>query len=36
MADVIKSTANNAKVDACVRESFKKIKFPPPRDGGLP
>ncbi len=33
-ADVIKSTANNAKVDACVRESFKKIKFPPPRDGG--
>ncbi len=34
VADVIKSTANNAKVDACVRESFKKIKFPPPRDGG--
>jgi TonB family protein len=32
-ADVIKSTANNAKVDACVRESFKKIKFPPPHDG---
>jgi TonB family protein len=31
--DVLKSTANNAKVDACVRESFKKIKFPPPHDG---
>jgi TonB family protein len=31
--DVIKSTANNPKVDACVRESFKKIKFPPPHDG---
>ena len=31
--DVTKSTANNAKVDACVRESFKKIKFPPPHDG---
>jgi len=31
--DVTKSTANNAKVDACVREAFKKIKFPKPRDG---
>lgn len=31
--DVTKSTANNSKVDACVRESFKKIKFPPPHDG---
>jgi TonB family protein len=31
--DVTKSTANNAKVDACVRDSFKKIKFPKPRDG---
>lgn len=31
--DVTKSTANNTKVDACVRESFKKIKFPPPHDG---
>lgn len=31
--DVIKSTANNAKVDACVKESFKKIVFPAPRDG---
>jgi periplasmic protein TonB len=31
--DVTKSTANNTKVDACVREAFKKIKFPKPRDG---
>jgi len=31
--DVTKSTANNTKVDACVRDSFKKIKFPPPHDG---
>ncbi|MEP7120623.1 MAG: TonB family protein [Byssovorax sp.] len=31
--DVTKSTANNAKVDSCVREAFKKIKFPKPRDG---
>jgi TonB family protein len=31
--DVTKSTANNPKVDACVREAFKKIKFPKPRDG---
>jgi TonB family protein len=31
--DVTKSTANNPKVDACVRDSFKKIKFPKPRDG---
>ena len=31
--DVTKSTANNVKVDACVREAFKKIKFPRPRDG---
>ena len=31
--DVTKSTANNAKVDTCVRDSFKKIKFPPPHDG---
>ena len=31
--DVTKSTANNPKVDACVREAFKKIKFPHPRDG---
>ena len=31
--DVTKSTANNTKVDACVRDAFKKIKFPKPRDG---
>ena len=31
--DVTKSTANNPKVDACVREAFKKIKFPHPHDG---
>jgi TonB family protein len=31
--DVTKSTANNVKVDACVREAFKKIKFPRPHDG---
>ena len=31
--DVSKSTANNPKVDSCVREAFKKIKFPHPRDG---
>ena len=31
--DVTRSTAKNPKVDACVREAFKKIKFPHPRDG---
>lgn len=31
--DVTKSTAKNVKVDACVRDAFKKIKFPKPRDG---
>jgi TonB family protein len=31
--DVTKSTANNVKVDACVRDAFRKIKFPRPRDG---
>jgi TonB family protein len=31
--DVTKSTAKNPKVDACVREAFKKIRFPHPRDG---
>ena len=31
--DVTQSTAKNPKVDACVREAFKKIKFPHPRDG---
>jgi TonB family protein len=34
VADVIKSTAKNAKVDACVVTAFKKIKFPAPKDGG--
>jgi TonB family protein len=33
-AQVLKSTAKNAKVDACVVTAFKKIKFPPPKDGG--
>ena len=31
-AQVVKSTAKNKKVDACVIEAFKKIKFPPPKD----
>jgi TonB family protein len=31
-AKVVKSTAKNPKVDACVIEAFKKIKFPPPKD----
>lgn len=34
VAQVIKSTAQNAKVDTCVVDAFKKIKFPPPKDGG--
>jgi TonB family protein len=33
-AKVTKSTVKNPKVDTCVAEAFKKIKFPPPRDGG--
>jgi TonB family protein len=33
-AEVTKSTTKNTKVDACVREAFKKIKFPRPHDGG--
>lgn len=33
-AEVLKSTAKNAKVDACVVTAFKKIKFPAPKDGG--
>jgi TonB family protein len=33
-SDVTKSTTKNLKVDACVREAFKKIKFPRPHDGG--
>lgn len=28
---VIKSNANNKKVDTCVSDAFKKIKFPPPK-----
>lgn len=31
--EVTKSTANNPKVDACVAQSFKKVKFPAPSDG---
>jgi TonB family protein len=33
-AEVLTSNAKNAKVDACVLEAFKKIKFPPPKGGG--
>lgn len=33
VADVVKSTAKNAKVDACVVTAFKKIKFPAPSNG---
>jgi TonB family protein len=32
--DITKSTTKNLKVDACVRDAFKKIKFPRPHDGG--
>ncbi|MFO0762849.1 MAG: TonB family protein [Byssovorax sp.] len=32
-AEVTKSTANNPKVDACVVQAFKKVKFPAPADG---
>jgi TonB family protein len=34
-AGVTKSTVKNKKVDACVAEAFKKVKFPPP-EGGSP
>jgi TonB family protein len=34
VAEVVKSTAKNQKVDTCVVQAFKKIKFPAPRDGG--
>lgn len=34
VAEVVKSTAKNAKVDACVVTAFKKIKFPAPSNGG--
>ncbi|MEJ7729113.1 MAG: AgmX/PglI C-terminal domain-containing protein [Polyangiaceae bacterium] len=30
---VAKSTAKNPKVDQCVVDGFKKIKFPPPKSG---
>lgn len=33
-AKVTKSTAKNQKVDACVVNAFKKIKFPQPTGGG--
>jgi TonB family protein len=33
-AQVTKSTAKNQKVDTCVVQAFKKIKFPPPKNGG--
>jgi len=29
--EIKKSTAKNKKVDTCVADAFKKIKFPPPR-----
>lgn len=31
--EVLSSTAKNTKVDACVKEAFKKIKFPSPHGG---
>ena len=34
VAEVVTSNVKNAKVDACVLESFKKVKFPPPHGGG--
>lgn len=34
-AGVSKSTVKNKKVDECVVEAFKKVKFPPP-EGGAP
>ena len=33
-SEITTSTTKNPKVDACVREAFRKIKFPRPRDGG--
>jgi TonB family protein len=33
-AQVVGSTAKNPKVDACVSQAFKKIKFPAPKNGG--
>lgn len=31
--EIIKSTANNPKVDACVLNAFKKVQFPAPKAG---
>jgi hypothetical protein len=31
ISEITKSTANNKKVDTCVADSFKKIKFPAPK-----
>ncbi len=33
-AQVIQSDAKNAKVDSCVANAIRKIKFPVPKDGG--
>ena len=32
--EVLKSTAKNPKVDTCVAQAFRKVKFPPPQNGG--
>jgi TonB family protein len=31
VTEVLKSTSKNPKVDACVADAFKQIKFPPPK-----
>ncbi|WP_169796742.1 AgmX/PglI C-terminal domain-containing protein [Chondromyces crocatus] len=31
VADVVRSTAKNKKVDTCVADAFKQLKFPSPR-----
>jgi len=31
---VLSSTTKNPKVDACVKDAFKKIKFPAPKNAG--
>ena len=31
--EVLKSDTKNKKVDACVSDAFKKIKFPAPKNG---
>ncbi len=33
--EVTRSTANNPKVDACVAQAFKRVKFPAPSDGAM-